>query len=165
MLWIILFLLISILAWLLLSQLEFKIDTRVPIIIIEWKSIGNARLLYEDEEWWLKVQVLFFSKKWNLMQMIFANRKKRKKNNRSHVKRGGRKLMPVLKFFKILKTFQIVQWEIAFSADDSAVSACWYWLNFFPLTRQHVHINFIGQNYLVLVIKNKLWQMAYAFIK
>ena len=98
------------------------------------------------------------------MQMNFANRKKRKKKNQSHG-RGRRKLMPVLKFFKILKTFHIVQWEIAFSADDNTTNAKWYYLNFLPFMRKHVHINFIDQNYLVLVIKNKLWRMAYAFIK
>jgi len=165
MLWIILFLLISILAWILLSPLEFKIDTRVPVIMLQWKSIGSATLFFEDEDWWLKVSVLFFPKKWNLVQMIFAGRKKRKKIRQSHSKESGRRFVTALKFFKILKTFQILQLEIAFSADDNSKNAWWYWLNFFPLTRKHIRTNFIDQNYLVLVIKNKLWRMAYAFIK
>lgn len=122
-------------------------------------------LFYEDEEWWLKIRVLFFSKKWNLMQMIFADRKKKEKVPQSRKRKSGRKYMPVLKFFKILKTFQIVQWEIAFSAGDYTENAWWYWLNFFPLTRKHVHVNFVDENYLVLVIQNKAWRMAYAFIK
>lgn len=164
MLWIILLLIISLLAWILLSPLQFEIDTRVPVIMVQWKSIGNATLIYEDEEWWLKIRVLFFSKKWNLMQMIFTGRKK-KKQDQSHRKKRTRKSVTVLKIFKIFKTFEIVHTEVAFSAEDNILNAQWYWLNFFPLTRQHVHINFIEENYLVLVIRNKAWRMAYAFIK
>lgn len=73
--------------------------------------------------------------------------------------------MPVLKFIKILKTFHIVQWEIAISADDNTTTARWYYLNFLPFMRKHVHINFIDQNYLVMIIKNKVWRIAYAFMK
>jgi hypothetical protein len=165
MLWIILLLIILLLAWILLSPLQFEIDTRVPVIMVQWKSIGNATLFYEDEEWWLQIRVLFFSKKWNLVQMIFAGRKKKEKVAQSHIRKSGRKSMPVLKFFKILKTFQIVHWKIAFSADDYSENAWWYWLNFFPLTRKHVYINFDDKNYIVLVIRNKAWRIAYAFIK
>lgn len=165
MLWILLSLILLLPAWLLLSPLEFKIDTRVPVIMVRWKSIGSATLLYEDEEWWLNIRVWFFSGKWNLLQMIFADRKKNKKVAQSPVKKSGRKHMPVSRFFKILKTFQIVQWEIAVSADDNTVNARRYWLNFFPLTRGHIHVNFFDENYLVLIIRNKAWRMAYAFIK
>jgi hypothetical protein len=164
MLWIILLLIILLpVAWILLSPLQFEIDTRVPVIMVQWKSIGNATLFYEDEVWWLQIRVWFFSKKWNLVQMIFADRKKKVLQSRK--RKSGRKRIPVLKFFKILKTFQIVHWEIAFSADDYTENARWYWLNFSPLTRKHVYINFVDKNYLVLVIRNKAWRIAYAFMK
>ena len=164
MLWIVLLLILLLVAWILLSPLEFKIDTRVPVIMIQWKTIGSAVLLFEDEQWWLKIRVLFFSKKWSLIQMFFSGRKKQKRINKSRKKRG-RKYKGFFKFFKIFRTFQIVQWEVAFSADDYEKNAYWYWLNFFPLTRQHVHINFMDKNYLVLVIKNRIWRMAYVLIK
>lgn len=165
MLWIILLLIILLLVWVLLSPLEFKVDTRVPVIMAQWKSIGNALFYYEDEEWWLNIRVLFFSKKWNVAQMIFADRREKKKSTQRHRKKGGRKSISIFKFFKIIKTFQIVQWKIALSAEDNAKNARWYWLNFFPLTRGHVHVNFFDENYLVLIIKNRVWRMAYAFIR
>jgi hypothetical protein len=165
MLWMILFLIILIPAWILFSPLEFKIDTRVPVIMIQWKSIGSARLLYEDEEWWLQMRVLFFSKKLNLVQMIFSDKKKRKRKDESRRKKNGVKHKTIFKFFRVLKTFQIVQWKMAFSADDNTKNAYWYWLNFFPLTRQHVHINFFDENYLVLIIRNKGWRIVHAFLK
>ncbi len=92
-------------AWILLSPMQFEIDTRVPVITIQWKSIGKAMLFYEDEVWWLQIRVWFFAKKWNLVQMIFADRKKKKKVTQSR-RRKRRKRMPVLKFFKILKPFK-----------------------------------------------------------
>lgn len=166
MLWIIILaLLIFIPAWILLAPLELKIDTRVPLIMARWKSIGTATLVYEDEEWWLKIQVLFFAKKWNLVQMIFTDREKKKKMVRSSRRKSKRKHMPILKFFKILKTFKMVQWKMVVSADDNTENARWYWLNFFPLTKQYVRINFTEENYLLLVIKNKVWRIAYAFLK
>jgi len=165
MLWIVLLLIILLLVWILLSPLEFKIDTRVPVIMIRWKAIGSATLLFEDEEWWLKIRVLFFAKKWNLIQMFFPGKKKRARINKNRRKKDVRKNKVIFKILKVLKTFRVVQWEVAFSADDYEKSAYWYWLNFFPLTRQHVHINFMDENYLVLVIKNRMGRVVYAFIK
>lgn len=165
MFWIILLLIILIPAWILLSPMEFKIDTRVPIIMIRWKAIGSAVLLFENEEWWLKIRVLFFSKKWNLIQMFFSGKKKRAKINKKRRKENVRKKKTLFRILKVLKTFRIVEWEIAYSTEDNVKNAYWYWLNFFPLTRQHVHINFINENYLIVVIKNKIGRMLYAFIK
>lgn len=99
------------------------------------------------------------------MQMIFADKKTRRKGRqiRREKNRGKRKL--ILKFLKMIKTFQIVQWEMAISTGDNAVNAWLYWLNFFPLTRRHVDVNFMDKNYLAIVIRNKVWRMAYAFLK
>jgi len=145
--------------------MEFKIDTRVPIIMIRWKAIGSAVLLFENEEWWLKIRVLFFSKKWNLVQRFFSGKKKRRKINKKRRKEDLRKNKTIFRILKVFKTFRIVEWEIAYSTEDNVKNAYWYWLNFFPLTRQHVHINFIDENYLIVVIKNKIGRMLYAFIK
>lgn len=97
--------------------------------------------------------------------MIFTDREKKKKMVRSSRRKSKRKHMPILKFFKILKTFKMVQWKMVVSADDNTENARWYWLNFFPLTKQYVRINFTEENYLLLVIKNKVWRIAYAFLK
>jgi hypothetical protein len=164
MLWIV-SLLIILLGWILLLPLEFKIDTRIPVIMVRLKFIGSAALQFENEEWWLKIRVLFFSKKWNLLQMFFPGKKKRKRINKNRQKRDVRKNKTIFRILKVLKTFRVAQWEVAFSADDYAKNAYWYWLNFFQLTRQHLHINFMDENYFVLVIKNRIGRMVYAFIK
>lgn len=79
MLWIVVLLLLILLpAWMLLSPLQFEIDTRVPIIMVKWKSIGNATVFYKDDELWLRVRVLFFSKKW-FGANVFCEQKKAEK--------------------------------------------------------------------------------------
>jgi len=165
MLWILLFLIILLPVWLLFSPFEFKIDTRIPVISVRWKSVGNAILSYENNDWWLNIQVLFFSKQWNVEQMIYTVRKKKKKMDQDDKEKKIRKSKPLGKFLKILKTFEIVEWQVSFSKDDYAANARWYWLNYFPLTIKHVRVNFFDENYLVLVIRNVPWRIVYAFIK
>ena len=97
--------------------------------------------------------------------MFFPGKKKRKRINKNRQKRDVRKNKTIFRILKVLKTFRVAQWEVAFSADDYAKNAYWYWLNFFQLTRQHLHINFMDENYFVLVIKNRIGRMVYAFIK
>jgi hypothetical protein len=56
MVWIVSLLILLLLIWILLSPLEFKVDTRVPVIMIQWKAIGSAALLFENEEIELKLE-------------------------------------------------------------------------------------------------------------
>ena len=100
-----------------------------------------------------------------MVKMFFAGRKRKKKTAQRRRKKSKEKFRLILKFFKMINTFQIVQWEIAYCADDYTENAYQYWLNFFPLTAGHIRINFFDENYLVLIIRNKAWRMAYAFIK
>ena len=98
-------------------------------------------------------------------QMIYTVRKKKKKMDQDDKEKKIRKSKPLGKFLKILKTFEIVEWQVSFSKDDYAANARWYWLNYFPLTIKHVRVNFFDENYLVLVIRNVPWRIVYAFIK
>ena len=164
MLWIILFLLISILAWILLSPLELKIDTRVPVIIIQWKSIGRASVGYEKDEWWLNIHILFFNKNWSLMQMIFADKKNTKKVEKIQSQRRKSSSKWIGKILRIIKTFKIKQLQIAIGSSDNTINAKLYPLNFLPLTRQYIYINFIEENYLLLTIKNQPFRIIYALM-
>jgi hypothetical protein len=165
MLWIIILFIILFLAWILLSPLEFKIDTRIPLVIIEWKSIGKATLVYEKDEWWLKIHVLFFYKKWSLLQMVFADKTRKKKVKHAQRKKSTTNSKWLSKFFNMLKTFRVIQWKIAISSSDNLKNAWLYPLNFFPHARQHVYINFIDENYLVLTTRNKPLRIIYALMK
>jgi len=154
---------LSLLVWLLVSPFEFIIDTRVPVVMVRWITIGKIILVYEDEEWHVKMQVLFFNWKRPLSKIIFS-RGTKKKPAKKITKRKGR-YMSLQKLWQLFNSFRIDRLEVVISNDNMINNAWLYPLNFLPSTRQHVHVNFIGENYLLLIIRNTGWRMLYAFIK
>lgn len=167
MIWIII--LIVILApvlLLLLAPFEIIIDTRVPVIKLHWSGIGNAAVVYESDEWWLKIRVFFFGKKWTIMHLILPGKKKKKAQKEKAVKKKERTShMSFSRAVYIIKSFTVTEWKMAMSSSDYTTNARLYFLNFIPYTRQHLFINFTDQNYLVIVARNNVWRIAYAFIK
>ena len=75
---------------------------------------------------------------------------------------GGRKFRF---FLNRLKSFRVIEWCIAIDTGDKIKNGWLYPLNFSPYTRQHLYINFMDENYLVLRIRNAPWMLAFAFLK
>ena len=144
------------------APLQFVIDTRIPLISLRWLSIGNARITFENDKWWLKVSVLFFHKQWELQKLIFT-KKKIKRLKKPKQKR--RRKFKWSKMFRALKTFRVKKYEIAIDTGDYVLNAWLYPLNFYPAVRKHLQVNFFDENYLVLEIRNTPWRLVYAFIK
>ncbi len=164
MIWITILFIILLLAWILVSPLELKIDTRIPSVIMRWKSIGRASVVYKNDEWWLNIHVLFFHKNWSLMQMIFADKKNKKKVKKIQSPRKKSSSKWIGRFVKIIRTFRISRLKIAIGSSDNAINAKLYPLNFLPQTRQYIYINFIDENYLLLTIKNQPIRIIYALM-
>ena len=161
--WVIVFILpLLILGWLLLAPLQLQIDTRIPEISFRWISVGKAKIVYEQDKWWLKISVFFFFKQWDLEGLIFKPKKKVRKN-RPKTKRGLSKWLR--KLFKLLKTFRVTKWRIAIDTGDDVRNAWLYSLNFYPGIRRHFCVNFFDESYLLLEIRNAPWKMVYALMK
>jgi hypothetical protein len=158
---IIVTLIFLVMCWFLFSPLELQIDTRFPQATLRWFSIGKAIIMYENKKWWLKIRVLFFYKQWELEKLVFA-KKKRKRIPKK--RKPGKNKVPA-RFFALLKTFRITRWQVAIDTGDATKNAWLYPLNFFPYTWQHLYINFTGENYLVITIRNAPWKLAYTFLK
>jgi hypothetical protein len=147
-----------------IAPLELEIDTRIPRLCLRWTSIGRAVVTYQNECWWLNLSVLFFHKQWDLEKLIFRNKKKtRSKGERK--KAIGKKRNRARKFFNVIKTFRVKKWQIVVDTGDVSQNAWLYALNFSPRIRQHLYINFTDENYLLLIIRNAPWKLAYAFLK
>ncbi len=161
MIWIIIAaLLVLLLCWLLFSPVELQVDTRIPVISVRWISIGKVALTYVGDAWWLKVQILFFRKNWEVTKLLFRETEKQKavrKMNRK--KRKGVKLLTLL---RVLKTFKVREWQIAI---DGFGNEWLYPLNLLPYTNRHVFINFIGENFFVVKIRNLPCRLIYAWIR
>jgi len=121
-------------------------------------------VLYENERWWLKMAIGFFHKQWDLEKIILHRKKKAKAAPSIQRKKrsGKRRLNKVL---NVIKTFRVTEWELAIDTDDVVRNAWLYPLNFFPRAGGHVNINFIGENFLAIKIRNAPWKLAYAFLK
>ncbi|MGZ4049775.1 MAG: hypothetical protein ACXVNN_10455, partial [Bacteroidia bacterium] len=89
-------------------------------------------------------------------------KKKKKKVQREKSSTNSKWLS---KLVNMLKIFRVIQWKIAISSGDNIKNAWLYPLNFFPYTGQHVLVNFIDENYLVLTTRNKPWRILYELMK
>ncbi len=160
---ILLVLIVLLVCWLLFSVMELKIDTRIPQASFKWKSIGTIILVYKEDSWWLKLQVLFFRKEWPLQQFLLA--KKKEKQPPKVIKKQRSKSIRWSRLFKLFKTFRVLQWQIAADTGNYVTNAQLYALNFYPQLRGHVVINFNEVNHFVFITRNSLWRMLYAWIK
>ena len=163
--WIfILIFLLLILCWLVLAPLEFQIDTRTPQASLRWISIAQAIVKYENDTWWLRLNIFFYRKQWDLEKLIFTKRQKKKRAKpRKKGKMPARKKLR--KFLNLMRSFRVAKWQIAIDMGDVTKNAWLYPLNFLQYTRQHLYINFMDENYVMMVIRNTPWKMAYAFLK
>jgi hypothetical protein len=150
-------------GWLLFAPFELKLDTTVPLISVNWMGIGSGMLTYEAEEWCMSISVLFFYRRWSLEQLMLSKKTKEttKKTGRKKRFSGG----AFTKMWRVLNSFEIKRWSLAMDTGDPSRNALLYPVNMIPGLQRHVHINFCGNNYLVLHIRNTAWRVIYAILK
>ncbi len=149
------------LSWFLISPLVLETDTRIPGAMLKWVSIGKARIWY-DHEWWLSIRVLFFRKTIKLSS-IKAKQKKLTTGTAKKKKRNKEKLFR--KMIRVMRTFQIEEWRVFLDSGDDSLNARIYGLNFLPLFRGHLQINFNDENYLFIRIRNRPMKILWAFLR
>lgn len=150
-------------TWILLSPLSLDIDTRIPAASFGWKGFGNAVIIYQEEEWWIRFRIFFFRKELNLSTMKRKPKNETtKKVKHKREKMNSRKML--MKGMRILKTFRATQWRISLDTGDNVYNAWLYPLNFVVGT-EHCNVNFYGENYLVLNLKNNMGRIFYAWFR
>lgn len=154
---------VFVVAWLLFAPVILDIDTRIPAARFEWKGLGNAIIIFQEEEWRLRFRIFFFRKELNLSTMKRKPKmKKTKKEKHKRKNMNSRKM--VMKGMRILKTFRATQWRISLDTGNNMYNAWLYPLNFI-IGAEHCNVNFYGENYLVLNLKNNLGRILYAWIR
>lgn len=147
----------------LFSVIVIEMDTRVPAAAIRFGGIAKAKIWYDDE-WWLDIQVLFYYKHIRMSGIkkkpALAKAKRiKKKSNKKMQKRMLRKIIP------LLKTFRVKECTWALDTGDPVWNAQLSLVNFLPFTRRHIFVNFQGQNYFVLKVRNYPWRILYTYFK
>jgi hypothetical protein len=165
MVWlIIVIVIIGLLSWLLISPVVMKVDTRMPEAGLRWLGIGEAKIWYEDE-WWFWWRILFYQKK-----MRFSEIKAKKKvTKQTETKKKRKRKMKINRMLKkgirVMRTFNVEEWQLAIDTGDYIRNAQLYPLNFSPYSFQHLAVNFNDENFLVMKIRNRPWKMLLALLK
>ncbi len=66
---------------------------------------------------------------------------------------------------RVLATFRVEQWQLAIDTGDYVLNAQLYPVNFLPRCYGHLQINFTGENYGYIRIRNRPWQLLYAYLR
>jgi hypothetical protein len=165
MTWLIIILLFIgiLLGWLLFSLLKLEVDTRIPNAELRWIGVGSVRIWYEDE-WWLSIRLFFYRKTIRFTQINTRSEKlnstaKTEQRKKLKIKRRLKKII------RVIKTFRVIEWQIAIDTGDHTRNAQLYPLNFLSRALGHLSINFRDENFLVLKISNRPWKILYAFLR
>ena len=151
-------------CWLLVSPVELEIDTVSAKAEFRWLSVGAIRVWYEDE-WWLSMRVFFFRK---IIPFSKIKKEPKKVTTASVNGRQKRKLKTkwiLKKIIHVTSTLQVTEWQLAVDTGEYAWNARLYPLNFLLYTFGHLHINFRGENFLVVKIKGRPLKILYAFLR
>jgi hypothetical protein len=166
MMWVIaiVIFLLFVLLLLLLSPLSLEIDTRIPLASFHWQNIGSAAIWY-DEEWRLSMQLFFYSKTMSIHQLKNKPGKKKTALKKKKLIKKGSRFQKVKKLLRVLQTFRVTEWKLALDTGDFTRNAQLYPLNFIPYAAEHLHINFTGETYLLLKIRNRPWHILVAYFR
>jgi hypothetical protein len=164
--------LVILLLFLLLAPLRIELDTRAPYCSFQWWGIGKGRLYY-DQEWKAALQLFFYHKTWALEHLPAAKKKttrpkqkvRRKTRSRTKPQQQRSLVVWLRKAKRLLQSFTIERWQLALDSGDATLNAKLYPLNWLPVTRGHVEVNFINENYLYFRIRNQVWKLLWAYFK
>lgn len=157
--------LVLVICWLLLSPLELKIDTRIPLISLHWKTIAKVRMEFEGGEWWLKFSSFPYNHKW-LFTELFSKRKGRiKKIQLTVAKKSKERNVPLKKIYGVIASSKVLTWQLAMDTSDYCMNARLYPLVFLPGMQGHLHINFSNRNFLVLHILQSPGRVLWTWLK
>ncbi|HLO81054.1 MAG TPA: hypothetical protein VK166_08850 [Chitinophagaceae bacterium] len=157
-----LMLILLLITWLMTAPLEMKLDTRIPAAELTWKTIARARVWYEHA-WLIRFRIFFFSKTVRLTELKRSPGKAKKVTARKS-KPSRLKNMPG-RFLNVVRSFTVTECTLAMDTGDYTTNARLYFLNYAPLTRGHLFMNFNDENYLVLKIRNRPWKIIFAFFR
>jgi hypothetical protein len=157
-----LMLVLLVITWLMSSVLEMDLDTRIPQAELRWGTIGRVRVWFE-QEWLIRFKILFFSRTFTLSEL--QKKPGKPKGVLVHDKKPSRFKQVPGRMWDVVRSFKVTECRLAIDIGDNAANARLYFLNYVPLTRGHLFVNFNDENHLVLKVRNRPWRIFYAFFR
>ena len=158
---VLLSLLLLLIIFLLVAQLTITLDSRGLFVEARWNGIATVRVFEHQDEWWIAFRTIFFSSR---KRIFDRKRKKPAEGKKKPVKKGQRlRYHRIAQILRVLTSFRVRQCEIQVSTWDMATDAWLYaGMQMLPL-KKYVQVNFNGQNYIFIQVRNRLYIMLLAF--
>jgi hypothetical protein len=170
--WIALFILLTVLfstiIYVLVAPVVIEIDTLNNLYRLRFFRIAHGRFYFNGIDPWVEIKIAWWHKKYNLLTALkniptdspktIVESPEKNTEGRSI---PWRKLLPILRSFKVEK----FSWHL--DTGDFALNGELYGLfGWYRYTWGHdVTINFNGNNYLALTVKNSAWRVLRAILK
>ncbi|MFL5742760.1 MAG: hypothetical protein ACJ75B_21255 [Flavisolibacter sp.] len=166
MIWLLIVIVIAALpVWMFFAPVEASLDTRVPVVVLRWRLFGRASFFFEEEEFWLRINLVFWQWQWRLADLTNRTKKAKAKTKNVQVKKGKSRFS-FRKVIRIMKCLQIKQCDLALRPDNYVVTAQLYPLNFIKLPYPYkFSIDFTGDSYLLMKITTAPWRVVYAWLR
>lgn len=150
---------IFLLSWPLLSTIILRLDTRLPQLTIDWKTVCTLEATYEQDTITLKIRTPFFHRSW-------SPAKQRDRKRRAPQPTGKHHRRPsVARIIRVLKKCRLDSIDLAMDTGNPLFNAWLYPLNYIPLPdRRTIRINFENDSYLRLQISATPWRLLAAWI-
>ncbi len=153
---------------LLLNPFILHLDTRRDIYSLRWWGMASARVTGSDLGPVLRIWVLGWRKQFFLLHLLRPSRQAEKKKPEKKKKKSAWKRPRWLTLrlgLRLLRTFRVKKFQLTLDTGDFARNAYW-WPVFYTLSHRKgdLSINFQGNNELVLVMSNRLWNVAWVFL-
>ncbi len=149
--------------YLLLTPIIVKVDTSSNQYYIQLRGLFKANIESDKKEL-LRVQVNILFLKFYVYPLNYLGLDKRNKHKINNIKKKAT-LIKIKRILKILKTFRVKRLFVNIDSGNCILNAKLYPL--FALlnyNRGNFHVNFEGQNQLVLHLKNRPINIIKSFI-
>ena len=146
----------------LISPLRLTIDTISNTYSVRWKGIIQVKLVTENQEPVINLQMLAFTKNINLSHTI--NKKKVEKKDNKYKSKKSKKVS-FQKMKQLLRTFTIKTFYVNLDFDNYILNSYLFPIFFF-LTSQNrsLHINYTGNNEIQLILENRPYKILSAYL-
>lgn len=172
MVWMIIFIIfIAVILYLLFAPIYLEIDSARDIYSIRFHRLAQAKMIILESSLMLQYNLLGFRKNIDLFHLT----SKQTKSKKLKTKGGGYISFPNIrnirssfpKIRNIMSSFIVARCCISISAENIQLNAYLFPL-FYLISHQtgkQIQINFIGENEIILTLKNRLARIVWAFIK
>ena len=156
--------LLALVVWVLIAPLSLKADTYRNEYYLSWGGIGKAELISVADEIVIRLRIAFWKKDFYPLHPSTA-REKKKPKPKEEKKRKSQQTFPFRRAIKALKSFSIKYFRLEVDTDDYIWNAyLWPVVHWIEPLRRHVTVNFQGKNECRLLIQNRIWRLAWAWL-